>query len=37
MNPWQQRIHRAEELARRYPVSAELMYFYRDIVRVHGT
>jgi formate dehydrogenase maturation protein FdhE len=33
MNAWQCCIERAEELARRYPVSAELMYFYRDIAR----
>jgi formate dehydrogenase maturation protein FdhE len=37
MNPWQRRIERAEELARRYPVSAELMYFYRDIARFQAT
>jgi formate dehydrogenase maturation protein FdhE len=37
MNPWLQRIERAEELARRYPVSAELMYFYRDIARFQAT
>jgi formate dehydrogenase maturation protein FdhE len=33
MDPWQRRIERAEALARRFPFSAELMYFYRDIVR----
>lgn len=33
MDPWQRRIHRAQELARRFPLSAELMYFYRDIAR----
>ncbi len=30
---WQRRLDRADELARRFPYSAELMYFYRDIVR----
>jgi formate dehydrogenase maturation protein FdhE len=33
MNEWQRRIERADELARRFPFSAELMYFYRDILR----
>jgi FdhE protein len=33
MNRWQRRIERAEELAREYPVSAELLYFYRDIAK----
>jgi len=33
MDPWVRRLERAEELARLYPVSAELMYFYRDIAR----
>ena len=37
MDPWQRRIERAEELARRFPYSAELMYFYRDIVRFQST
>jgi formate dehydrogenase maturation protein FdhE len=31
------RIERAEELARRYPISAELMYFFRDIARFQAT
>ena len=33
MDPWERRVERAEVLARRFPFSAELMYFYRDIVR----
>jgi FdhE protein len=33
MNRWERRIERAEELARQYPVSAELLYFYRDIAK----
>lgn len=33
MDQWQRRVERAEELARRFPFSAELMWFYRDIVR----
>ena len=37
MDPWQRRIERAEELARRFPFSAELMDFYRDIVRFQST
>jgi FdhE protein len=37
MNRWQRRIERAEELAREYPVSAELLYFYRDIARFQST
>ena len=37
MDPWQRRVERAEELARRFPFSAELMYFYRDIVRFQTT
>jgi len=37
MVPWQRRIERAEELARRCPYSAELMYFYRDIARFQAT
>ncbi|HXA51882.1 MAG TPA: formate dehydrogenase accessory protein FdhE [Candidatus Acidoferrum sp.] len=31
------RIERADELARRYPISAELMYFFRDIARFQTT
>jgi FdhE protein len=37
MNRWQRRIERAEELAREYPVSAELLCFYRDIARFQST
>lgn len=37
MNRWQRRIERAEELAREYPVSAELLHFYRDIARFQST
>jgi formate dehydrogenase maturation protein FdhE len=33
MDQWQRRIERAEALARRFPFSAELMWFYRDIAR----
>lgn len=33
MNRWEKRIERAEELAREYPVSAELLLFYRDIAK----
>jgi formate dehydrogenase maturation protein FdhE len=33
MDQWQRRIERAEALGRRFPFSAELMWFYRDIVR----
>jgi formate dehydrogenase maturation protein FdhE len=33
MEQWQRRVEHAEELARRFPFSAELMYFYRDIMR----
>jgi len=34
---WQRHLDRAEELARRFPYSAELMYFYRDVVRFQST
>ncbi len=37
MDHWQQRMERAAQLARLYPVSAELMYFYRDIARFQST
>jgi|SRR5437660_284046 len=37
MSPAERRIARAEELAHRYPVSAELMYFFRDIARFQST
>jgi len=37
MDSWQPHLDRAEQLARRYPVSAELMYFYRDLVRFRST
>jgi FdhE protein len=37
MNRWERRIERAEELAREYPVSAELLHFYRDIARFQST
>jgi formate dehydrogenase maturation protein FdhE len=37
MSSGDRRIERAEELARRYPVSAELMYFFRDIARFQST
>jgi FdhE protein len=37
MNRWERRIRRAEELAREYPVSAELLHFYRDIARFQST
>lgn len=37
MNRWQRRMDRAEELAREYPVSAELLHFYRDIARFQST
>jgi formate dehydrogenase maturation protein FdhE len=33
MAAWERRLERAEALARQFPFSAELMYFYRDIVR----
>ena len=36
MHPWQRRIERAEALARRFPFSAELMHFYRDILRAQA-
>lgn len=37
MDIWQRRVERAEVLARRFPFSAELMYFYRDILRFQTT
>jgi FdhE protein len=37
MNRWERRIERATELSRQYPVSAELLYFYRDIARFQST
>ena len=37
MNRWQRRIERAGELAREYPASAELLYFYREIARFQST
>jgi formate dehydrogenase maturation protein FdhE len=33
MDLWLRRVDRAAALARQYPFSAELMYFYRDIVQ----
>ena len=37
MDSWQRHIVRAEQLAHRCPISAELMYFYRDLVRFRST
>jgi len=32
-DPWQRRTERAEELARQYPFAAEILRFYREVVR----